>query len=460
MATVLATDVRRDLLIQGERFRLLVQTTHRDGSVATTLVHRQDFSRRIGGARFVDVGSVEEAAHLAAAMTQKCLAAGLSMDGQKSVISCPGGLPRSYAERARILREHVEIVVQHDPGVIFGPDMGNPEASMDRVAAVPALLDHVTGLSGALRGLSIDHRGYTGLGVAHAVAGLNARLLHRGSAAGVEVPATWGRAGVQRSHAWPSHEEDDRCPAGAEALARRRSAPGPGETGGHGLRTFTVQGWGAVGAWSALLLEGQGLELVGLSTVDGALRAAPGERLVARDLHAAWQDDPAGVMAAGARSGGEALDRDALLDVPCDVFIPAARTQVLALREELSAVRRENPHARSVEDFLERTGVRVVAEGANHPLSDGAERYLEDHGVVVLPDIVVNCGGLIGCAMEWEARRSGSVDLGQLDRDARGRITRTVQTNVETLGAFGGHVRDGVARLLSARGSQETVPVG
>lgn len=391
MCAARETEIQKDVCINGETFSLFVRSSHRDGIVATTLVHRQDFLRRIGGARFVRMGTVEEVGHLAAGMTQKCRAAGLPMDGQKSVIACPGGLPATYEDRARILREHIEIVVGQDPGVIFGPDMENPEASMDRVAEVPALRDHVTGLSAAFWGLSIDHRGYTGLGVAHSVG------VHSG--------------------------------------------------GG----TFAVQGWGAVGAWTGLLLEQQGMVLVGLSTADGALVAPPGGRLSAKDLHEAWARDPAGVIDAGRRQGGTVIARDALLEVPCDVFVPAARTNVLALRDELPTVRGENPDAHSVEDFLARTSIRMVAEGANHPLSRGAEQYLEDHGVIVLPDIVVNCGGLIGCAMEWEARRKGTVDLERLHEEARDRITHTVRTNVEWLRDRGGYVRDAVDHLLAHR---------
>ncbi len=54
--------------------------------------------------------------------------------------------------------------------------------------------------------------------------------------------------------------------------------------------------------------------------------------------------------------------------------------------------------------FHRDSDVKVVLEGANHPLSEAAEQYLEAQGVLILPDHVVNCGGLIGCWYDWVYR--------------------------------------------------------
>ena len=94
--------VDRDIEIGGERFALLV-TTHHGSVTARTAVHAQGFLRRIGGARFVGKGDVAEVGHLSSAMTWKCAAAGLPADGEKSVISCPDGIPRGIEDCATIL---------------------------------------------------------------------------------------------------------------------------------------------------------------------------------------------------------------------------------------------------------------------------------------------------------------------------------------------------------------------
>jgi glutamate dehydrogenase/leucine dehydrogenase len=129
---------------------------------------------------------------------------------------------------------------------------------------------------------------------------------------------------------------------------------------------------------------------------------------------------------------------DTLFSVPSDIFIPAARTMVLALPDQLEHVREaENPDVQDVTTFFERTGVRVVVEGANGPLSDEAERWLEERGVVVLPDYIVNCGGLIGCWVEWEERNAnGRPSLDALERihvRALERVHQTVRENVQEL---------------------------
>src|SRR4051812_49531034 len=79
-------DIKHETEIDGEQFALVV-TTHHDGAVATTAVHRNDFPRHIGGARFVEeTGGLSEVGHLSSTMTEKCMAAMIPADGQKTVI--------------------------------------------------------------------------------------------------------------------------------------------------------------------------------------------------------------------------------------------------------------------------------------------------------------------------------------------------------------------------------------
>jgi hypothetical protein len=142
--------VDRDINIGGERFALLVETQH--GKItARTAVHAQGFRRRIGGARFVRDGDVAEVGHLASGMTWKCAAAGLPADGEKSVITCPDGIPESIEERAAVLSEHARQVRDVDAGVIFGPDMNNGEDVMSLASEADDLRDHITGLDPASR---------------------------------------------------------------------------------------------------------------------------------------------------------------------------------------------------------------------------------------------------------------------------------------------------------------------
>jgi glutamate dehydrogenase (NAD(P)+) len=383
--------IDRNINIEGEPFALVVTTHHEGPTVARTAIHRQNFERRIGGARFVprpdgadeDYG-LAEVGRLSSAMTEKSLAAMIPADGQKSVLVSTREIVEDEERKVRILAEHIRAVAAIDPGVIFGPDMGVPEEIQNRVSHEDGLLDHLTGLSIPDGGLSIDHRGYTAEGVVEGI----------------------------------------------------RACVPDGRLGG---MTATVQGFGAVGAHAARLLHGLGVRVRAVSNALGILSAPAGEGLDADALFQAWQQGgDEDVRAYASEHAGRAAwsdDPDELFQIPCDIFVPAARTLVLAMPDQLEHVREtENENVQDVTAFFERTGVRVVAEGANGPLSDEAERWLEERGVLVLPDYIVNCGGLIGCWVEWEERHANGRPAGDqletMHARALERVRRTVRENV------------------------------
>lgn len=139
-----------------------------------------------------------------------------------------------------------------------------------------------------------------------------------------------------------------------------------------------IQGFGNVGSWTARLVAGAfGCRVVGVSDVHGAIYREGGldpERL-------------AGALAEGGRiqdvEGAERVDPDALLEADCDILVPAAIGGVL---------HRHN---------ADRLGCRLVVEAANGPTTPAADAALQDRGVVVVPDIVANAGGVIVSYYEW-----------------------------------------------------------
>lgn len=386
--------IDHDIDIEGERFALVVTTEHEGGTVARTAIHKQSFARRIGGARFVprpegadDDFGLAEVGHLASAMSEKCLAAMIPADGQKSVLVTTEDIVKDEARKVDILAEHIRAVAAVDPGVIFGPDMSVPEAIQNQLSSADDLLDHVTGLSVGFGGLSIDHRGYTAVGVVEAIRACTAEERLRGM-------------------------------------------------------TASIQGFGAVGAHAARLLHELGVRVCAVSNAAGMLAARGSEALDIPRIFDAWRESGDEGVKGYAATNGERVrwsdDPDALFSEPCDIFIPAARTMVLAMAEELEHVREsENKDVQDVAVFLERTGVQVVAEGANRPLSDEAERWLEERGVLVLPDYIVNCGGLIGCWVEWEERHANgrpfTAELEAIHQRALDRVRHTVRENVTEL---------------------------
>ncbi len=72
-----------------------------------------------------------------------------------------------------------------------------------------------------------------------------------------------------------------------------------------------------------------------------------------------------------------------MLDVECDIWIPAARPDVVR------------------EDNVDRLRTRLVLQGANIPFTPGAEQALHARGVLVIPDFIANAGGVICAAMEY-----------------------------------------------------------
>src|ERR1041384_4693234 len=343
--------VSRNRQIDDQKFDLVVETKH--GSVtAITAVHKQNFGSHIGGVRFVTDGTQEEVAHLAMCMSKKCAAALIPADGQKSIIICPDGIPDSDDLKAEIIRAHSREVLSRDPCCIFGPDMKVTESVMDLLAGDSDLLNHVTGLSEESGGLSIDKNGHTALGIAHSIA----------------------------------------------VFCKSKGLTRP---------SITIQGFGAVGAHLGRLLHKGNMTVVGISTARGALFAQPSCGLPVDVLFEYWQrfDElaPEKYFASLENPSGLFFDPnpDRLFTVPTDIFVPAARTRILATAEELETVRTENSSVRDVSEFLADTGVRLIAEAANQPLTPLAEESLECCGVGVLPDYAINCGGLIACYIEW-----------------------------------------------------------
>jgi glutamate dehydrogenase (NAD(P)+) len=99
---------------------------------------------------------------------------------------------------------------------------------------------------------------------------------------------------------------------------------------------------------------------------------------------------------------GRKLDPDAVIDIPCDIWIPAARPDVI--------------HA----DNVARLQTRLVAEGANIPCSVEAEQALAARGVLVLPDFIANAGGVICAAIEYR---------GGAETDALAFIAKKIRSN-------------------------------
>jgi glutamate dehydrogenase (NAD(P)+) len=169
----------------------------------------------------------------------------------------------------------------------------------------------------------------------------------------------------------------------------------------HGLdlsrATFFVQGYGNVGSWTARLLQRLGARLVAVEDVTGAIAKPEGLDAEALAEHVR--------RLGGIRGFAPAVDHEAFLATPADIFVPAAL---------------ENQITAATADLL---NVQLVAEAANGPTDPEGDAVLRRRNIAVLPDILCNAGGVIVSYFEWlQNKRSEYWELEEVDRKLRAKI--------------------------------------
>lgn len=284
-----------------------------------------------GGVRFHEDVDLAEVRALAALMTWKTALVNLPFGGGKGGIDCPADVLSVHDREliARRFMSHMHHVLGPTRDVM-APDLGTGAREMawfmDEYGKLhghtPAI---VTGKPIALGG-SLGRDAATGRGLVF--------LLERAAE----------RAGIK--------------------------------LGGAGV---VVQGFGQVGAWAAELAVAAGCKVLAVSDVQAAVVSEQG--LDIPDLRAHISDG--GKLGDYDRKGVDQIDRDSLVDVACDVFIPAALAGL---------INAENAG---------RLNCRIVIEGANGPLTREADEILHDRGVLIVPDVLANAGGVIVSYFEW-----------------------------------------------------------
>lgn len=140
-----------------------------------------------------------------------------------------------------------------------------------------------------------------------------------------------------------------------------------------------IQGFGNVGSWAARLINEQGGKVVAVSDVTGAIKNSNGIHIPDLLNHVKDKDNR-GVKGF---KGGDAIDPSSILVEDCDILIPAALGGV---------INRDN--AKDIK-------AKFIIEAANHPTDPEADEILTKKGVVVLPDIYANSGGVTVSYFEW-----------------------------------------------------------
>jgi len=204
---------------------------------------------------------------------------------------------------------------------IFAPDMGTNEECM---AWIKDEVNRVVGLPREIGGIPLDEIGATGWGLLHVT---QISLQH------LNIPL-------------------------------------------HGAKV-AVQGFGSVGKNVARFLAQSGALIIAVADTGGTVYNAEGLDI---DALITLKESHSSVTS---YTDAEAMSSDAIIDIACDIWIPAARPDV---------IHKDNVH---------RLQTKLVIEGANIPITYEAEKILHDRGILCIPDFIANAGGVICAAMEY-----------------------------------------------------------
>jgi len=369
-----------------------------DGTVAVLSSWRVQHSHHClptkGGIRFSPHVSADEVGALAALMTYKCALVDVPFGGAKGGIKLDRA-DFSATELERITRRYTYELCRRNmigPGIdVPAPDYGTSEREMAWIADTYAAIgaDKLNAL-GCVTGKPVAQGGIAG----------------RQEATGLGV--FFGLRAF--------------C---SDAAAMRRLNLAPGIAG----KRIVVQGLGNVGSHVALFLQQGGAVITAVAEREGAIFAEDGLDMPAVIAHRM----ETGSMLDYPRARPLASTA-AALELDCDVLVPAA------LERQITS--KNAPRVQS----------RIIAEAANGPTTEAAQRVLEARGVVVIPDIFLNAGGVVVSYFEW-ARNLSHMPFGQLAR----RFDSVVRRDMITLLASGsGLPIDPSAVDLVARAASES----
>lgn len=257
---------------------------------------------------------------------------------------------------------------------IPGPDMGTNETAM---AWIHDEIGRAVGLPAEIGGIPLDEIGATGFGVSIAA----------------EIAAPFAGLSLE----------------GARVV---------------------VQGFGAVGEHAARFLARKGARLVGVADINGAILNPDG-----LDIEALAELKRCGKSVVDYRSATP-IPNEALVSAPCDIWIPAARPDVLRA------------------DNVDRLACKLVVQGANVPATNEAERRMFERGVVSVPDFIANAGGVIAAAVEYgrgvETTAFAAIEE-KVGRNTRLILERARELNIPPLEAATALAIDRLRKMTSLR---------
>jgi glutamate dehydrogenase (NAD(P)+) len=149
--------------------------------------------------------------------------------------------------------------------------------------------------------------------------------------------------------------------------------------------TCAVQGFGNVGSWASLLLEERGLKIVSISDISGAYYNSGGINI---QEAISYRDDNRGTLE-GFQGAEKLTSAHELLELEVDVLVPAAVEDVITIHN------------------VNNIKAKLIVEGANGPTSAKADAIINEKGIMAVPDILANAGGVTVSYFEWVQNRLG-----------------------------------------------------
>ncbi len=335
-------------------YRMRFPVRRDDGSIEVVEAFRAEHSfHRLptkGGIRFSRQVSLDETIALAALMTYKCALVGVPFGGAKGGV-CIDPSAASEGFRERVTRRYTAELIRKNfigPSIdVPAPDYGTGEREMGWIAdTYKNLKMNAPDAYACVTGKPVAMQGIEG----------------RKQATGLGV-----YYGIRSS------------------LELAEDLKGSGLSPGVEGKRVIVQGLGNVGYHAAYFLRTQGKAIItGVAEREGGIYAEDGLDVAALLEHR--QESGSILDFPGAKNVPRSAD---LLEYECDILVPAA------LENQITA---EN---------APRIQARMVAEAANGPVDFEGERILLDRGLVILPDLFLNAGGVTVSYFEWLKNRAG-----------------------------------------------------
>jgi len=355
-----------------------------DGSVEVIRGYRaQHKHHRLpvkGGIRYAEEVDLQEVEALASLMTYKCAIVDVPYGGAKGGISIN---PKKYSlhELELITRRYTMELKKYGfigPGVdVPAPDVGTGAREMSWIKDTYAMLYGMDDIA--------------------APACVTGKPLSQGGIQGRTEATGLGLYYATRDFL----NNEDFC---------KKHSIVPGIAG----KSVIVQGFGNVGFWAAKFFEQHGAKIVGVVEYNGAVYSSKGLNVEALKAHQTAKGSLLGF--AGAESQLEAATAQTLIEHECDILVPSALEKQITM---------DNAH---------RIKAKVISEGANGPTTPYAEEILEKKGVVVLPDMLMNAGGVTVSYFEW-LKNLQHVRFGRMTKKWEERSKYIVLEQLAKLGA-------------------------